>query len=83
MLYEIDNKYYVKVGKYFVEVTLVYGENDVDLKPTKNKLENNGNIKYEEFDFLSNKSKLLESHKKAKTDSSERKEDSKMTNRRY
>lgn len=83
MLYEINKKYYIRVGKDFVEVELVYSDKDVDLKPTKNKIENNGNIKYKEFNFLSNKEKLLESHRKARNTSSDSEVDSKITNRRY
>lgn len=60
MLYKIKNKYYVKVGKDFTEVELVFKDNDVDLKPTQNIIENNGNIAYEEINFLQEKGKLLE-----------------------
>lgn len=62
MLYKIDNKYYVRVGKDFTEVELVYKDNDVDLKPTQKVLENNGNINYEEVNFLQEKQKLLDKH---------------------
>ena len=64
MLFEINNKYYVKVGKDFVEVELVFKDNDVDLKATKNKLENNSSLKIREFNFLQEKKALLEKHKK-------------------
>ena len=57
MIYKIDNKYYVRVGKDFTEVELVFKDNDVDLKPTQNILEDNGNLKYEEINFLQEKSK--------------------------
>ena len=40
MIYLINNKYYVKVGKDFTEVELVFTDNDVDLKATNNILEN-------------------------------------------
>jgi hypothetical protein len=66
MIYKIDNKYYVKVGKDFTEVELVFKDNDVDLKPTQNKLENNGNIPYEEINFLQEKGRLLEENKNSK-----------------
>ena len=64
MLYKISNKYYVKVGKDFVEVELVYSNNDISLKPTNNKIENDGNVKYIEVNFLSEKDNLLAEHKK-------------------
>lgn len=63
MIYKIDNKYYVRVGKDFTEVELVFKDNDVDLKPTQNILEDNGNIGYEEINFLQEKPKLLEQNK--------------------
>lgn len=63
MIYKIEDKYYVRVGKDFTEVELVFNDNDVDLKPTQNILENNGNIKYEEINFLAEKNKLLEENK--------------------
>lgn len=66
MLYKIDNKYYVRVGKDFTEVELVFKDNDVDLKPTQKVLENNGNINYEEVNFLQEKTKLLKQSKGSK-----------------
>lgn len=64
MLFEIDNKYYVKVGKDFIEVEMVFKNNDIDLKATKNKLENNGSLNVREFNFLQEKESLIEEHKK-------------------
>lgn len=63
MIYKIDNKYYVRVGKDFTEVELVFKDNDVDLKPTQNILENNGKLDYKEINFLQEKSKLLDEYK--------------------
>ena len=62
MIYLINNKYYVKVGKDFTEVELVFTDNDVDLKATNNILENNGNIFFEQINFLEKKKELLEEH---------------------
>lgn len=66
MIYKIDNKYYVRVGKDFTEVELVFKDNDVDLKPTQNILEDNGNINYIEINFLQEKQSLLDKHKATK-----------------
>lgn len=63
MIYKIENKYYVRVGKDFTEVELVYADNDVDLKPTQNILEDNGKLLYEEINFMQYKPMLLEQHK--------------------
>lgn len=76
MIYKIDNKYYVRVGKDFTEVELVFKDNDVDLKPTQNILEDNGNIKYVEINFLQEKQSLLDKHrvtKKAEFDNKDNK----------
>jgi len=64
MIYKIKDKYYIKVGRDFTEVELVFTDNDVDLRPTKNILENNGTISYEEINFMSEKDRLLEEHNK-------------------
>ena len=71
MLYLIDNKYYIKVGKDFTEVELVFTDDDVDLRPTNNKLENNGNIPYETINFLSEKEELLKKFKNKKENKEE------------
>lgn len=63
MIYLIDGKYYIKVGKDFTEVELVFTDNDIDLKATNNKIENNGNIAFEQFNFLEKKQELLEKNK--------------------
>lgn len=63
-MYEIDNKYYVKVGSKFVEVELIYGDNDIALKPTKNKIRVNNDVNYKELDFLKVKARLLDEHKR-------------------
>lgn len=75
MIYLIDRKYYVRVGKDFVEVELVYKDGDVDLKPTNNKLESNPNLKYEEINFLLEKENLLKNFKKFDTKKQQNKEE--------
>lgn len=66
MLYKIDNKYYVRVGKDFTEVELVFKDNDVDLKPTNNILEDNGTIKFDTINFLAEKPNILKNHQEEK-----------------
>lgn len=63
MLKKYKNKLYVKVGQKYVEVELVFKDNDVDLKPTNKKLENITDIEFEDFDFISNKEKLIKEYK--------------------
>ena len=63
MLKKYKNKLYIKVGQKYVEVELVFKDNDVDLKPTNKKLENITDIKFEDFDFISNKEKLIKEYK--------------------
>lgn len=46
MVYKIDGNYFIKVGGYFVEVEATVKNGDLDLKPTKNKIEI-GNVSYE------------------------------------
>lgn len=48
MLYEIDKKYYIRVGRRFIEVDVDVKNDEIDViphNPTK-EIENNGNIKY-------------------------------------
>lgn len=64
MIYKYEDKYYVKVEQYYVEVELIFENDDVDLRPTYEKLEDDKNIKFEEFNFLRHKKVLLEEHNK-------------------
>lgn len=59
MIYEINNKYYVKVGKDFVEVEVIVKGNNINLKPTSHKLENSNKLKYKQIDILNNKEEFL------------------------
>ena len=48
MLYKINNKFYIKVSGYFVEVVKEVGpDNNIILKPTDNKIEYSRNIAYD------------------------------------
>lgn len=47
MLYVIDNKYYVKVGRKFVPVEIKYKNGDIELTPNRKQyIEDNGKVKY-------------------------------------
>lgn len=47
MLYVIDKKYYVKVGRKFIPVDITYKNNDIQLTPHKEKyIEDDGHIKF-------------------------------------
>lgn len=83
MLYQIDNKYYVRVGKDFTEVEIIVKGNDIDLKPTTNKVENNGNIEYKEIDFQSNKENLIKEFSKPNKFNSEETVDSEPRRTKY
>lgn len=71
MIYRIDNKFYVKVSGQFVELELVYENNDVSLKPTTNKINNSPELKVEEVDFMKIKSELLKNKVRKNVDDSE------------
>lgn len=47
MLYVIDSKHYIKVGRKFIPVEIQYKNGDIDLKPNRqNYIEDNGKVKY-------------------------------------
>lgn len=64
MLYQIENKYYIRVAPMkYTEVNFILKNDDVVIQPTRNKLESNGRTIIKEFDFQKEKdnikSKLL------------------------
>lgn len=47
MLYVINKRYYIKVGRKFILVNITYNNGDIQLKADKSSIiEDNGNIKY-------------------------------------
>lgn len=47
MLYVINDKHYIKVGRKFILVDIEYKNNDIVLKPNRtNFIEDNGKVKY-------------------------------------
>lgn len=47
MVYMIKDKYYIKVGRKFVHVNIVYNNNNITLKPNKKIfIEDDGKVKY-------------------------------------
>lgn len=64
MLYQIENKYYIRVAPMrYTEVKFILKGDDVVIQPTRNKLESNGRTIVSEFNFQKEKdnikSKLL------------------------
>lgn len=48
MLYVIDKKYYIKIGRKFIEVNVTYENDDLKIEAKNNKyIEDNGDIKYD------------------------------------
>ena len=59
MLYQIENKYYVRVAPMkYTEVKFILKNNDVVIQPTKNKLESNGRTIIKEFNFQHEKDNI-------------------------
>ena len=47
MLYVINKRYYIKVGRKFILVNITYNTGDIQLKADKSSIiEDNGNVKY-------------------------------------
>lgn len=63
MIYKIDGNYYIKSDRKYVQLILTYTSDDVTIEPTDIILEDNGDIKAEELNFLNSKQRLLEEHK--------------------
>lgn len=63
MLYKILDKYYVKVGHYFIEVDFIYGDDEIAIKPTERKIEITNDLQYNEISFLELQRQLLENRK--------------------
>lgn len=82
MIYEINNKYYVKIGYDYNEISVILDDNgDVALVPLTNKIEGNG-IVAKEINFLQEKENLkkkLLSKKNMKDDFDEREENNKRS----
>lgn len=59
MLYKIANKYYIRVAPMrYTEVEFVIENDDVIIKPTKNKLLANANISIDEINFQKEKENI-------------------------
>ena len=68
MLYEIDKKYYVKVGNKFAEISFSLENDELVITPKANttKIENNNNLVVREFNLESEKEKIIDTLKKEK-----------------
>ena len=79
MIYEINKKYYVKVGNKFAEIEFELNDDDLSLKPKSNveKLENNNNLVIRGFSLEAEKQKIIDTLKKEKNNLFENKSFSK------
>lgn len=60
MLYQIKNKYYIKVAPMkYTEVTFVLENDDVIIKPTRNKIESNCETQIKEINFQKEKDNIM------------------------
>ena len=59
MIYLINNKYYIRVAPLkYTEIDFELKNNDVIIKPTRNKIEANGNMIINEVNFQNEKEKI-------------------------
>ena len=62
MIYLISNKYYIRVAPMkYTEVEFSIKDNDVVIKPTKNRIESNDGMKIQEINFQKEKEKIKKS----------------------
>lgn len=61
MLYQIENKYYIRVAPMkYTEVVFELKNDNVVIKTTQNKVEANGNMEIKAFDFQKEKQNIKE-----------------------
>ena len=64
MFYQIDNKYYIKVGRKYIEVVPEIHDKEINMKPNnKSYLEDNGMLKVNTITFDEIVNKTKEKHK--------------------
>lgn len=62
MIYLINNKYYIRVAPLkYTEIDFALKNNDVIIKPTRNRIEANGNTIIKEVNFQNEKEKIKHS----------------------
>lgn len=62
MIYLINNKYYIRVAPLkYTEIDFELKNNDVIIKPTRNRIEANGNMIIKEVNFQNEKEKIKHS----------------------
>lgn len=60
MLYQIKDKYYIRVAPMkYTEVTFVLKDNDVIIKPTRNKIESDSETQIKEINFQKEKDNIM------------------------
>ena len=63
MLYKIDNKFYIQVQGYYLEVDIIIDGDNFDVKPNGNKLEVNDVSEYEVYDVRIRKDDIINEFK--------------------
>ena len=62
MIYQIGNKYYIRVAPMkYTEVKFILKNDDVVINPTQNKIESNGSMTITEFNFQKEKENIKKS----------------------
>ena len=59
MIYQINNKYYIRVApSIYTEISFILKNDDVIIKPTSNKIEVNSGAEIKQLDFQKEKVKI-------------------------
>lgn len=59
MIYQINNKYYIRVApSIYTEISFILKNNDVTIKPTPNKIEVNSSANIKQLNFQKEKDKI-------------------------
>lgn len=62
MIYQIYNNYYVRVGNKYVKLSMSLDKNgEIIMKPTNEKLENNGKLNVKAIDFKKEQENIAKS----------------------
>lgn len=82
MLYEINNNYYIRVGRKYVKVDMIVDGDDVKLSPNNKKvIEDNKSLKFSEVAFDDSLKKSIIANTKKRTEN--RDDEEIVTRNRY